>query len=178
MKGNRVFVLLLVVLLAACKSESLEEAIQKDIPFNVKQVIYTEKVKGGEIILYITEQQVENEPIEALAIALMKEDEKGWENAGNNHWDYRENPNMTVYLNTFYDYDKRGSLLQRIPVIFGKIHNNSIQTVQVAGQDSQYENAKLIYKDGDRYFIKLGEYRLAKGLNGKREVIESYEKKR
>lgn len=179
MRGKRVSVLLfLVVLLAACKSESLEEAIKTDVPFNIKKIIYTEKVKNGEIIFYITEQKIENEPIEALAVAFMKKDEKGWENAGNNHWDYRENPNMTVYMNTFYDYDKKGWLIQRIPLVFGRVKNNSIQTVQLTKENSKSEYAKLIYRDGERYFINLGEYFIVEGLDRKREVVERYEKKK
>lgn len=175
----RVWLILIVIILTACQSsETLGEAIQSDIPFNVAKVIHTEKVEDGEVILYITEQKKGNEPINGLAVAFMKKEEEGWYNAGNNHWDYKENPNMTVYLNTFYDYDKKGNLIQKIPVIFGKIENKSIQTVQVARQDGKYENAKLIYQDGEQYFIKLGEYFIAEGLNSKREVVERYEKKK
>lgn len=172
------FIILVLFLTACTSSETLGEAIQTDIPFNVAKIIYTVKVEDGEVIFYITEQKKENEPINALAVAFMKKEEKRWVNAGNNHWDYVENPNMTVYLNTFYDYDKKGNLIQRIPVIFGKIINKSIQTVKVAGQDGKFDNAKLIYQDGEQYFIKLGEYHIAEGLNSKREVVERYEKKK
>lgn len=178
MRGRRTWLLFLVVILTACQSESLEEAIQTEIPFNVARIIYIEKVKDGGIILYITEQKRENKAIEAMAVAFMKMKDGKWENVGNNHWDYKENPNMTVYINTFYDYDNKGALQNRIPVIFGELVNSSIQSVQVAGENSEYEKAKLLYIDGNKYFIKLGDYVLAEGLNNKREVIEKYEKKK
>lgn len=168
-------IVLLILTLTACKSESLEEAIKKDIPFNVERVVYTEKVKDGVVVLYITEQ----ETIEAMAVAFIKKDKKNrWENAGNNHWDYKENPNMTTYMNTFYDYDETGSLENRIPIIYGRIVNDKILTVQVAGETKQYEDAKIITSGGSEYFIKIGDYSMARGLDSAGEVIEEYIQKK
>lgn len=179
MKGKKILgMIVIVATLTACKSKTLEEAIQTEIPFNIERVVYTEKVEEGEIVLYITEQKKEEEPIEAMAAAFMKKSKKSkWENAGNNHWDYDENPNMTVYMNTFYDYDKKGNLENRIPIIYGKVNNENIQAVQVAEGSGEYEEAKLIYSNGSQYFFKLGDYLAAKGTDGKGEVIEEYEKR-
>lgn len=179
MKGKRVLgLLLLVALLTACKSESLEEALKTDIPFNIKKIIYAEKVEGGEIVLYITEQKKETESIEAMAVAFLKKDRKlGWENAGNNHWYYEENPNMTVYMNVFYDYDKKGKLLQKLPVMFGKIENRQIHSIQVAKEEGPLEEAQIIHGDNSRYFFEIGDYLLVKGLNSQGEIVEEYRKR-
>ncbi|MDQ0157425.1 hypothetical protein [Robertmurraya andreesenii] len=179
MKEKRVFCLLfLLILLTACKSDSLEDAIKTDIPFNMTKIIYAEQVEDGEIILYITEQKKETELIEALAVAFLKKDHKSrWENAGNNHWYYQENPNMTVYMNAFYDYDKKGKLLQKLPVIFGKIENGQIHSVQVAKEEGHFEEAQIIYGDNSRYFFKIGDYLLVNGLNSQGEIVEEYKKR-
>lgn len=178
MRGKRmVGLLMLVSLLTACTPQSLGEAIQTDIPFNIEKIIHTEKVEDGEIILYITEQKSESE-IEAMAVAFMKKDGKsGWENAGNNHWYHDDKPNMTVFVNTFYDYDKKGNLDNRIPVIFGKIKNNQIQSVQITEEKGRMDDAQIIHADGARYYMNIGDYLLVKGLNGQGEVVEEYEKR-
>lgn len=179
MRRKRMVGLLFVAcLLTACKPQTLDEAIERDIPFNIVKIIHTEKVENGEIIFYITEQMHESEPIEALAVAFIKKDEKlGWRNVGNNHWDYRENSNMSTYTNTFYVYDKKGNLENRIPLIFGKIENKGIQSVLVAEKDGPFTEAELIHADGVRYFMKIGDYLLAKGLDVQGEIIEEYEKR-
>lgn len=154
-----------VLLLSACSSTTMDQVIEEDIPFNVIEVIHKEKVKDGVVLLYVTKQKSGGEPIDAVTVAYLKgNDRDGWENAGHNHWEHEENDWMTVYKDVFYEYDQRGNLENRLPVIYGKIVREDIQSVIVYGENGILENAHIFEKEGGRYYIKLGDYEMARGI--------------
>lgn len=154
-------------LLTGCKYDTLEEAIKKDIPFNVASVIHIEKVKDGAVVLYTTEQEQNFHIIETVAVAFVSgNDKNGWENIGNNHWEYEGNQDFSVYTNTFYKYDKKGKLEQKIPVVYGMVQSEAIETIQfqATGKNQKYEDIDIIKKNGKRYFIKLDSYQKSMGI--------------
>ncbi|MFE8695564.1 hypothetical protein ACFYKT_04225 [Cytobacillus sp. FJAT-53684] len=168
-----VALLTVVLLLSACRGVPMSQVIEKEIPFNVKEVIHTEKVKDGVILLYVTRQKSEKkEEIDAVTVAFLKgNDRDGWENAGHNHWDYGEGEQLTIFKNVFYDYNGIGDLENRIPVIYGKIEDSKINIIEVVGNEG-LERANMIEKDSGRYFIKVGDYEFARGLSGNGKGIE------
>lgn len=149
-----------ILMLSACSRLTIEEVIEKDIPFNVKEVIHKEKVKDGVILLYVTEQK----NFDAVTVAFLKGNARdGWKNAGHNHWEYAKSEWITVYKDVFYEYDHKGVLENRLPVIYGKVENDDVQSVYVFGEEEKLEKAHIIEKDSGRYYIKVGSYELVRG---------------
>lgn len=152
-------------LLTGCKYDTLDKAIKKDIPFNVTEVIHIEHVKDGAIVLYTTEQEQDFHIIETVTVAFISgNDEEGWENIGNNHWEYEESKDFTFYPNIFYKFDRKGNLQQKIPVVYGMINNDDIETIQVLGKGQKYESIHIIEKNNKRYFIKLADFQKIRGI--------------
>ncbi|GLB58086.1 hypothetical protein [Cytobacillus sp. NCCP-133] len=155
-----------ILLLSACSTQTMGQAIDEDIPFNVKGILHKEKVKEGIILLYTTHQKNGQGEFDAMAAAYLKgSDKNGWKNEGHNHWEHYENEHMTVYADEFYDYNKEGNLDNRIPIIFGEIHNQEIEKVEVAGKEEKFEEAAIIEKESKRYYFKMGDYHTARGLS-------------
>lgn len=164
-------VVLFILTLTACQSVlTLEEAIEKKIPFNVNEVIHKEEVKDGIIVFYTTKQKNESGPIKALAVAFLKKHKQGYENAGNNHWYDGEHEHFTKYINTFYDYDQKGKLENKIAVTFGKVINGDIKSIEVRTKDG-YEEAEMFELGEDRYYFKLGNYKTIRGLGKEKDII-------
>lgn len=164
--------LFIIMLLAACQYETLEEAIEKDIPFNVQKVVHKENIKDGTIVFYTTKQADGSDHFEALAAAFIKKNNKGWENAGHNHWKYEKNDQMMVYADTFYIYSSKGKLEARIPFIFGRIYSPDLKTVEAAGEDNKFIPVKTILHEKDRFFYMIGDYSIVRGLAGDgKEII-------
>ncbi|MFE8702580.1 hypothetical protein ACFYKX_18435 [Cytobacillus sp. FJAT-54145] len=177
MKGSTrvIFIIMTVIMLTACKSATLDEAIKEQIPFNVEQVIHTEIIKDGAIVLYTTNQQNEFKSFLALTVAYMKGNNKqGWENVGHNHWEYGENQNMTTHFDEFYNYDKKGKLLKKISVLYGEINNTQIKEVELSNQTQVLTKADILTINNKRYYFKLGTYGVVRGLGTGGEVIEEY----
>ncbi|WP_313798405.1 hypothetical protein [Cytobacillus sp.] len=168
-----VVLLTVMLLLTACRAVPMNQVIEEDIPFNVKEVIHTEKVKDGVILLYATRQKNEKrEEFDAVTVAFLKgNDRDGWENAGHNHWNDDKDDRLKVFKNIFYDYNGDGELENKIPVIYGKIEDNSINSVEVIGNEG-LERAYVIKKESGRYFIKVGDYESARGLSGNERGVE------
>ncbi|WNS74121.1 hypothetical protein RRV45_14485 [Bacillus sp. DTU_2020_1000418_1_SI_GHA_SEK_038] len=157
--------LFVVLLFSACSGATMDQVIEEDIPFNVIEVIHKEKVKDGVVLLYVTKQKSGREPIDAVTVAFLKgNDRDGWGNAGHNHWEHEENDWMTVYKDVFYEYNHRGNLENRLPVIYGKVVREDIQSVVVYGENGKLENAPIFEKEGGRYYLKLGDYEMARGI--------------
>lgn len=158
--------LIMALVLTACSRLTMDQVIKEDIPFNVKEVLHKEKVKDGVILLYLTNQKNDDGIFEAVTVAFLKgNNQDGWENAGHNHWEHKKNGRLTVYKDVFYDYDQKGTLINRIPVIFGKIESEEVQSVMVFGEDEKLHNAHIIEKDSGRYYIKLGDYKAVRGIS-------------
>ncbi|KON87147.1 hypothetical protein AF332_10195 [Sporosarcina globispora] len=176
MRQNHLLFLLLaaILILSGCSTSTMGQAIDDGIPFNVKEILHKEKVKDGVILLYLTKQDDGQNEVEAMAAAYLKgSDKNGWKNEGHNHWEHYENEHMTVYTDTFYDYDKEGKLENRIPLIFGEIQNGDIQKVEVAGKEEKFEEAAIIKKENKRYYFKIGDFHTARGLSADgKEIIK------
>lgn len=154
-----------VLLLSACTYKTAEEAIQKDIPFNIKQIVHKEKVKDGWLVFYTTQQKDGANKFDALAVAYIKGSNKaGWENAGHNHWTYYKNDYMILYAEVFNTYHENGTVDMKIPVVFGKIVNPDIQTVEAAGADGKFTKINIIKKENERYYYAIGEYKEVRAL--------------
>lgn len=152
-------------LLSACTAEPMSKVIEKDIPFNVKEIIHKEKVKDGVILLYVTEQKDKRGQFDAVTVAFLKgNDQEGWENAGHNHWEHEENEPITVYTDVFYDYDRNGRIQNRLPVIYGKVEDQQIDKVEVFGEIEGVDKARIIQKESGRYYMKVGDYTAARGI--------------
>lgn len=166
MKFRRIVSLLVTVLiLAACSRATMDQVIKDDIPFNVKEIIHKERVKDGVVLLYVTNQKNKQGSFDAVTVAFLKGSNKdGWENAGHNHWDHKDDEWITVYKDAFYDYTQKGVLQNRLPVIYGKIESDDVQSIIVFGEDGKLEKAPIIEGEGGRYFIKIGDYEAAKGI--------------
>lgn len=159
------YLLFVSLILSGCSYATLEQVIEKDIPFNVKEVIHKEKVRDGIILLYVTEQKDSISTFDALSVAFLKGNhEDGWENVGHNHWEYKRDSRVTVYKDVFYEYDHRGKLLNRIPIIFGEIESVEVQSIVVFGVDNEHEQVHIIETESGRYYIKIGEYEAARGV--------------
>lgn len=175
MKGSTrvIFIIMTVIMLTACRSATLDEAIKEQIPFNVEQVIHTEIIKDGAIVLYTTNQQNEFKSFLALTVAYMKGNNKqGWENVGHNHWEYEENQNMTTHVDEFYDYDEKGKLLKKISVMYGEINNKQIEEIQLYNETQIPTKADIMNINDERYYFKFGKYEMVRGLGTGGEVIE------
>ncbi|MBY0122503.1 hypothetical protein H0173_11265 [Bacillus sp. S/N-304-OC-R1] len=157
-------IFVILMLLSACSRLTIEEVIEKDIPFNVKEVIHKEKVKDGVILLYLTEQKNNHGIFDTVTVAFLKGNARdGWKNAGHNHWEHAESDWITVYKDVFYEYNKKGMLENYLPVIYGKVENDNVRFVNVLGEEEKLEKAYIIEKDSGRYFIKIGNYELVRG---------------
>ena len=153
-----------ILLLSACTARTMNKVIEEDIPFNVNEIIHKEKVKDGVILLYLTHQKSKQGEFAALTTAYLKgNDQDGWKNAGHNHWEYEENEELTVYTDVFYDYDRNGHLENRLQVIYGKIENKQITIVEVFGDEERIDHARIIEKESGRYYMKMGDYKKARG---------------
>ncbi|KAB2338971.1 hypothetical protein F7731_02260 [Cytobacillus depressus] len=157
--------LITILILAACSRATMGEVIEKDIPFNVKEIIHKERVKKGVILLYVTSQKNNQGEFDTVTVAFLKgNDQDGWENAGHNHWEHEEDNLITVYQDVFYDYDHKGHLENRLPVIYGKIESDGIRSVKLYSEDGKLEQAKIIEKKSGRYYMKIGDYAITKGI--------------
>lgn len=166
MRRKQTVFIFIVILLSACTAVPMNKVIEKDIPFNVKEVIHKEKVKDGVILLYLTHQKNKQGEFDALTVAFLKGNDKdGWENAGHNHWEYEEDEQLTVYTTVFYVYDREGNVETRLPVIFGKIENKEYNRVEVLGAEERVDSARVIKKESGRYYIKVGDYKSARGIS-------------
>lgn len=154
-----------MLLLSACAYKTAGEAIQNDIPFNIKQTVHKEKVKDGWLIFYTTEQKEGSNAFDALAVAYIEGSKKeGWENAGHNHWTYYKNDFMILYADVFHTYKENGTLDAKLPVIFGKIVNPAIQSVEAAAADGKFTKVNIIQKENERYYYAIGDYKEVRAL--------------
>lgn len=154
-----------VLLLSACTYKTAEKAIQNDIPFNIKQIVHKEKVKDGWLVFYTTQQKDGTNKFDALAVAYIKGSKKdGWENAGHNHWTYYKNDFMILYADVFHTYQENGKLDNKLPVVFGKIVNPDIRSVEAAGADGKFTKINITEKGNERYYYAIGDYKEVRAL--------------
>ncbi|MBT2677621.1 hypothetical protein J7E38_01335 [Bacillus sp. ISL-35] len=166
-------ILMCTFVLSACAYKTAGEAIQNDIPFNIKQIIHKEEVEDGWLVFYTTEQKEGSKTFDALAVAYIKGSEKeGWENAGHNHWTYYKNDFMLLYVDDFTVFKEDGNLDVTIPVIFGKVLNPDIKAIEAAGPDGKFTKIEIIEKENERYYYAIGDYKEVRALNAEGKEID------
>lgn len=159
------------------KYDTLEEALRKGVPYQIKDVIHTDKVNEMTIVMYITEPDKEEFPLanfNALAVAFFNgNNQEGWDHVGPNGWDHTENDNMTVYFEYHRDHDREGNLKNDIFVVYGEINNPIIDTVETRGHnEANFNTAKIINKNGKRYYYTTGRELIVRGLTKDGEIID------
>lgn len=163
--GRAIMLAMCMLLLAACRYETLDQAIEEGIPFNIQQMVHMEKLKEGTLVLYTTKQKDGAERVDALGAAFIEGNSKdGWENVGHNHWIYEKNDFMMQYKDVFHVYSPDGKLEVKVPFLFGKINSPKITKVEVAKSDKKFSEAKVIKKGKERYYYAIGDYQFARGL--------------
>ncbi|WHY01070.1 hypothetical protein [Neobacillus sp. DY30] len=176
-KGKVLFItIVLMLILTGCKYPTLEKAIAETIPFEVQDVLYKTKSNGITIVLYTTKaegKEVEHIKEPVLGVSFFEgNDEKGWKNDGPNGWEHAESETYSIYHENYTKYDEKGNVLKDIYVVFGEINNENITTIEIAYQDTEdYKKAKMIKKDGKRYYVGLGFRPKVRALNSNGEVI-------
>ncbi|MCA1064855.1 hypothetical protein QTG56_24925 (plasmid) [Rossellomorea sp. AcN35-11] len=161
------------------KYGSLEEAIAKTVPYDVKDIIYTDVYEGVTIVLYSATPDQEEVPhldrVEGVAF-YTGNDKEGWRNIGSHGWFHYENNNMTVYDDRLRHHDSQGKTIYEFHVVFGEINNPDIVKVEtkafseVEGSDS-FTPAKIINHSTGRFYFKVGEETTVRGLSENGEVI-------
>ncbi|MDW7649757.1 MAG: hypothetical protein SCK29_01285 [Bacillota bacterium] len=171
--------LLFLLAQGSCKLNSryktLDEAIAKDMPYEVKEIIHIEKLPDHAIVLYRTPVELPNvSGVDTIAVAFMYgNDEIGWKNDGPKGWSHYENNDMTLFIETAaysYEYED-DEVRDRIQVVFGQMHNTDIKKVKVAGTDKDYVDTDIIQTVSGRYYFKVGKYQIVQGLSEDGEVL-------
>jgi hypothetical protein len=166
-------IMICTFVLSACAYKTAGEAIENDIPFNIKQIIHKEEVDDGWLLFYTTEQKEGSKTFDALAVAYIKGSEKeGWENAGHNHWTYYKNDFMLLYVDAFTVFKEDGNLEVKIPVIFGKVLNPDIKAIEAAGPDGKFTKIEIVEKENERYYYAIGDYKEVRALNAEGKEID------
>ena len=159
------------------KFESLEEAIEKGIPYEVNHIIHTERYDDVTIVMYTTNPDKKELPtanFEALALAFFKgSNQEGWENVGHHGWTHYENENLTVYIEPLRDHDHIGNTLHEFYVVFGEVNNAEIVKVETSSKEEEnFKEAKMITTNGNRYYFQIGTEPIVRGLSKNGTVID------
>ncbi|TFE00167.1 hypothetical protein [Jeotgalibacillus sp. R-1-5s-1] len=158
------------------KFDHFEEAIEKGIPYTVNDVVHVEQHNDVSIVMYTTTADPSvfpNIDTDVTGIAYFTgNDDEGWESVGSNGWTHYNNDAMTVYIEPFRLRDDAGDMLENFYVSYGEIHDANITAVQTKSHDdSTFREAKIIEKNGLRYYIQTGEDKIVQGVNSTGEVI-------
>lgn len=125
------------------KYDSLEKALEKGIPFSVKEVVHIQKIDGVTVVMYTTEpdrQQIPNADYDALAVAFFEgDDQKGWKNIGPHGWEHYENDNMTVYVTPLRESERHGNTKYELYIVYGEIHNDEISKIETKTKEELVE---------------------------------------
>ncbi|SEN84691.1 hypothetical protein SAMN05192533_1234 [Mesobacillus persicus] len=174
------FLLMIVslgILLAGCGYKTLDEAIAKDLPYEVEDVLLVKEINGVSIVLYTTIPDQEEMPHikgAVLARAYFKKNERGkWENTGGNGWEHQENNQFTVYHDYYTETDHNGTEVINIPTIIGEINNLEITRIETLSLgEEEYKQATVVEKDGRRYYLAIGQINAVKGLSEDGKVVD------
>ena len=174
------FLLMIVslgILLAGCGYETLDEAIAKDLPYEVEDVLLIKEINGVSIVLYTTLPDQEEMPHingPVLARAYFKKNDRGkWENTGGNGWEHLENNQFTVYNDFYTETDQNGNEVIDIPTITGEINNLEITSIETLSLGEKvYKKATIVDKGGLRYYLAVGRINAVKGLSEDGKVID------
>lgn len=163
-------------LVAGCKYPTLKEAIMKEMPYKVNEVIDTKKINDVTIVLYTTKakgKEVDHIKGPVLGVAFFEgNNEDGWEKVGPSGWEHYENDNYTIYHKPYTKYNKDGKLLIDIDVIYGEINNKVIQKIEIANENSKnFKEVKMIQHGSTRYYLGVGYHPVIRAVGSNDEVI-------
>lgn len=159
------------------KYDSFDEAIEKGIPYEVKEIITIRKYDGVRVVFYTTVPDKKDYPFanyDSLAVAFFEgNDKNGWKNIGQNGWEHYENDNLTSYSQGVYVEDDQENVKHDFRVLFGEINNPEIEKVQTKTEVAQgYRDAKIVTHNGLRYYYQFGEDTIVRGLSTNGDVID------
>lgn len=152
------------------KYDSLDEAIEKGIPYDVNSIIHIQEAHGTTAVMFAAKPDEEGFPhadFEGLgAVFFEGSDEEGWEKVGGNSWTHSENNMFTFYNESFLKEH------ESVFVVFGKITNPDILTIETkAKKDTSFDEAEIINKNGQRYYFQVGRESIVRGLSRSGDVI-------
>ncbi len=157
--------------------DSLPEAMDKAVPYEINNIIHIGLFDGVTAVMYTTDPDKKQLPFaehEVLAAAFFKGDEeKGRASIGGHSWMHYENENLTVYDEYLRDDDEQGNSLHERHVVFGEINNPDIIKVEtsVIGKEV-FEEARIIEHKGQRYYFDIGGGTVVRGLSAHGEVLD------
>ncbi|MEQ6389307.1 hypothetical protein RZN22_08250 [Bacillaceae bacterium S4-13-58] len=163
------------------KYDDFEEAIKIGIPYEVNQIIHTEKYDNVTVVMYTTLLDKEDLPRsdpsdwEGLGVAFFTgNDEEGWKNIGHNGWRHSENKNMTVYFDSLHEDDYQGNKLHEFYLLYGKINNPDIAIIETKSKKEDSFEKTAIIEQGNRYYFKVGKNKetVVRGLSKSGDVLD------
>lgn len=79
---------------------------------------------------------------------------------------------MILYADTFTTFNEDGTLDTKIPVIFGKVMNPEIKTIEAAGPDGKFTKIEIFEKENERYYYAIGDYKEVRALDAAGKEID------
>jgi hypothetical protein len=159
-----------ILICTGCSYDTLEEAIEKGIPYDAKEVIHKEMLDDVAIVLYTTEPRTKKWAYvnkRMLAVAFFEKDESGnWRNVGSNGWDYYEDKVMNVYFQEYHAYDYYGNKIKDIDVVYGEINSNKIRVVDAAAENQKkFHKLPIIETESGRYIFYVGKKDIVRAIS-------------
>lgn len=156
---------------------SLEEAIEKGLPWDVKDVIHVREIEDVTAVLYAFETdngQIPHADRDFLGVAFFEGgDREGWKPVGLAGGAQTRHGNMTVHFERLGEHYRSGNFKRSLYVAFGEINNREIVKVETRAQDEEaFEEADIIEHEGRRFWFQEGPELIARGLSGDGTVIE------
>jgi hypothetical protein len=168
--------LIAISISSGCSYDTLDEAIEKGIPFDAKEVIHKEILSEVAIVLYTTEPKTEEWAYvnkRMLAVAFFEKDEGGsWRNVGPNSWDYYEDEAMNVYFQEYHDYDPQGKKIKDIEIVFGEIYTPKVRVIDAASEEQRnFNKLPIIKTESGRYFFYVGKKKIVRAIAKNGEIV-------
>lgn len=157
--------------------DTLDEAIDKGLPHDVKDVIHIRKVEDVTAVMYTFEpdrRELPNADFDYLAVSFFKgNDRDGWKNVGPVRGGHYENDNLTLFFNDLHEIDSEGNTVRDLYIVFGEIHNGEIVKVETRAHDeAELEEADILVHEGKRYYIQEGRELIVRGVAADGTVID------
>ncbi|OZM56846.1 hypothetical protein CIB95_08725 [Lottiidibacillus patelloidae] len=153
---------------AGCTYDTLDEAIEKGIPYEAREIIHKEIIDEVAIVLYTTEPKTKrwakvNKRM--LAVAFFEKDGNEWRNVGPNRWDYYEDEAMNAYLQRFHAYDRHGNRKLDLDVVYGEVNSEQISVVDASADEQEdFNKLPIIETETGRYFFYVGKKKVVRAI--------------
>lgn len=155
----------------------MPEAIEKSISFDIQEIVHKEKYGNLTIIMYTVAPDKEKWPnanFDGLGIGFFEgNDKEGWKNIGHNGWSNYNNENFTFDFDSLLLNDDEGKVLYDLYVAFGEVNNPIISVIETKAEgEKEFRKAKMMKKNGKRYYFQLGRVKKVRGLSNTGIVID------